>query len=111
MSVTRGTVDRVREHDPSQAPYGQPQYLFEEYERAAEIVKASPEWRAAMTRRGLVDRIDLAFCSPLAPGFTGRADEVGRRVIRVADLASAAATTAGAGDTAGSPDAGSRPGG
>ena len=25
-----------------------------------------------MIRRGLEDRIDLAFCSPLAPGFTGR---------------------------------------
>ena len=35
-----------------------------------------------MIRRGLEDRIDLAFCSPLAPGFTGRADEVGRRIVR-----------------------------
>lgn len=82
VSVTAGTVVRRRELDPAQAPYGQPQYLFEEYDRAAEIVKASPEWRAAMTRRGLADRIDLAFCSPLAPGFVGRANEVGRRVIR-----------------------------
>jgi len=82
VSVTRGEVVEVREHDPSQAPYGQPQYLFEEYDRAAEIVKASPQWRAAMTRRGLEDRIELAFCSPLAPGFVGRANEVGRRVIR-----------------------------
>ena len=82
VSVTRGEVVEVREHDPSQAPYGQPQYLFEEYDRAAEIVKASPQWHAAMTRRGLEDRIELAFCSPLAPGFVGRANEVGRRVIR-----------------------------
>ena len=35
-----------------------------------------------MSRRGLEDRIDLAFCSPLAPGFVGRDNEVGRRVIR-----------------------------
>ena len=82
VSVTGGTVLEHRELDAASAPYGQPQYLFEEYDRAAELVKASPEWRAAMTRRGLADRIDLAFCSPLAPGFTGRADEVGRRVIR-----------------------------
>ncbi|MFD4960701.1 primary-amine oxidase [Microbacterium sp. NPDC058389] len=82
VSVTRGEVDAVRPHDASQAPYGQPQYLFEEYDRAADIVKASPEWRAAMARRGLEDRIELAFCSPLAPGFVGRANEVGRRVIR-----------------------------
>ncbi|MFF2487991.1 primary-amine oxidase [Microbacterium sp. NPDC058062] len=82
VSVSREAVVATRELDPSQAPYGQPQYLFEEYDRAAEIVKASPEWRAAMRRRGLADRIDLAFCSPLAPGFVGRENEVGRRVIR-----------------------------
>ncbi|QKJ20469.1 primary-amine oxidase [Microbacterium hominis] len=82
VSVTRGDVLTRREHDPAAAPYGQPQYLFEEYERAAAIAKASPEWQSAMTRRGLADRMELAFCSPLAPGFVGRANEVGRRVIR-----------------------------
>ncbi|MFJ4174324.1 primary-amine oxidase [Microbacterium sp. NPDC089696] len=82
VSVSRRVVVSTRAHDPSSAPYGQPQYLFEEYERAADIVKASPEWQAAMARRGLADRAELAFCSPLAPGFVGRADEVGRRVIR-----------------------------
>ncbi len=82
VSITHGEVAAQRPHDPTQAPYGQPQYLFEEYDRAAAIVKASPQWRAAMARRGLADRIELAFCSPLAPGFVGRANEVGRRVIR-----------------------------
>ncbi|QAY58873.1 primary-amine oxidase [Microbacterium protaetiae] len=82
VSITRGEVIRAHEHAASEPPYGQPQYLFEEYGRAQEIVKASPEWQAAMRRRGLEDRIDLAFCSPLAPGFVGRANEVGRRVIR-----------------------------
>jgi len=82
VSLTRGEVVASREHDTATAPYGQPQYLFEEYERAERIVKASPLWRAAMRRRGLEDRIDLAFCTPLAPGFVGRANEVGRRVIR-----------------------------
>ena len=82
VSIARGEVVRTRAHDTTTPPYGQPQYLFEEYERAAEIVKASSEWRAAMTRRGLADRMELAFCTPLAPGFVGRANEVGRRVIR-----------------------------
>ena len=82
VSVTRRTVDEHRELANGEAPYGQPQYLFEEYERAAEIAKASPEWRAAMRRRGLDDRIELAFCAPLAPGFFNRAEEAGRRVIR-----------------------------
>ncbi|MFT4230995.1 MAG: primary-amine oxidase [Microbacterium sp.] len=82
VSVSRGEVVSTRAHDASTPPYGQPQYLFEEYERAGRIVKDSPEWQAAMRRRGLEDRMDLAFCSPLAPGFVGRANEVGRRVIR-----------------------------
>jgi primary-amine oxidase len=82
VSVTRGEVVSQRSHSASDAPYGQPQYLFEEYERAESIVKASPEWQAAMRRRGLDDRRELAFCSPLAPGFVGRENEVGRRVIR-----------------------------
>ncbi|MFJ4225038.1 primary-amine oxidase [Microbacterium sp. NPDC089695] len=82
VSMTAREVVAMRPHDPASAPYGQPQYLFEEYERAAEIVKASPEWQTAMRRRGLADRMELAFCSPLAPGFVGRANEVGRRVIR-----------------------------
>lgn len=82
VSITRGEVVR-NERVPNDAPpYGQPQYLFEEYERAEAIAKASPEWQAAMTRRGLADHMELAFCGPLAPGYTGRADEVGRRVIR-----------------------------
>jgi primary-amine oxidase len=82
VSVTHRRVDATRAHDPAAAPYGQPQYLFEEYDRASEITKASPEWQAAMHRRGLGDRIEGAFCSPLAPGFFNRADEAGRRIIR-----------------------------
>ncbi len=60
---------------------GQPPYLFEEYDLAEAVTKASPEWRAAMERRGLGDRIEHAFCAPLAPGYFGREDETGR-VIR-----------------------------
>ena len=82
VSLTTAAVLEHSHLDPSSPPYGQPQYLFEEYDRAADLAKASVEWRDAMIRRGLEDRMDLAFCSPLAPGFTGRADEVGRRVIR-----------------------------
>ncbi|MFJ3956652.1 primary-amine oxidase [Arthrobacter sp. NPDC090010] len=70
--------DRVIDTDSE----GQPQYLFEEYERVERIVKEDPAWRAAMTRRGLGDAIDLAFCAPLAPGYFGREDERGTRVIR-----------------------------
>lgn len=82
VSITRGEVLRAERVPNDAPPYGQPQYLFEEYERAEAIAKASPEWQAAMTRRGLAAHMALAFCGPLAPGYTGRADEVGRRVIR-----------------------------
>lgn len=82
VSLTRGEVVRAERIPNDAPPYGQPQYLFEEYERAEAIAKASPEWRAAMARRGLAEHAERAFCSPLAPGYTGRADEVGRRVIR-----------------------------
>ncbi len=82
VSLTRGEVLSAEKLPTDAPPYGQPQYLFEEYERAERIAKASPEWRAAMTRRGLEEHIELAFCAPLAPGYTGRDDEVGRRVIR-----------------------------
>jgi len=76
VSVTDGTLVKTEK-----CGEGQPAYLFEEYEQAEAITKASPEWQAAMRRRGLGDRIDLAFCAPLAPGFFGREDETGR-VIR-----------------------------
>ncbi|AYY12529.1 primary-amine oxidase [Actinobacteria bacterium YIM 96077] len=82
VSVTENRIVSWRPLDTANPPYGQPQYLFEEYDRAEAIVKASPQWQAAMARRGLADRMEHAFCSPLAPGFLGRADEAGRRVIR-----------------------------
>lgn len=82
VSVSRGEIDSFAVLPNTEAPYGQPQYLFEEYEDAAAIVKASPEWQAAMRRRGLEEHMELAFCSPLAPGFFGREDEVGRRLVR-----------------------------
>lgn len=82
VSVTRGEIDEIVTLPGSEEPYGQPQYLFEEYEDAAAIVKESPEWQAAMQRRGLAEHMELAFCSPLAPGFFGRDGEVGKRIIR-----------------------------
>ncbi|MGO4533661.1 primary-amine oxidase [Leifsonia sp. 2MCAF36] len=82
VSVTTHELVDYRKLGSADMPYGQPQYLFEEYERAERIAKASPLWQAAMKRRGLEDRMELAFCAPLAPGFFNREDEVGRRAIR-----------------------------
>lgn len=83
VALPGGIVESRTELNSEQAPYGQPPYLFEEYERVEAIVKADPQWRAAMRRRGLDEAVmDLAFCAPLAPGHFGRDDESGRRCIR-----------------------------
>ncbi|TAM71834.1 MAG: primary-amine oxidase [Microbacteriaceae bacterium] len=82
VNITTAVVESYADLATDRAPYGQPQYLFEEYERAAVIAKSDAGWQAAMTRRGLADQIEHAFCAPLAPGFFGRADEAGHRAIR-----------------------------
>ena len=83
VAITRGKVDDYTPMATRTEPYGQPQILEEEYTGMDEIVKSSPEWRAAMKRRGLEDHIDTCYCTPLAPGFfPDREDEIGHRVVR-----------------------------
>ncbi|GAA1775394.1 primary-amine oxidase [Streptomonospora arabica] len=81
VSVTAGAVTSWRDLPTAEPPYGQPPYLFEEYDRAAEIVKADPRWRAAMARRGITDTTHT-FVTPLAPGFFPEAGGAGRRMMR-----------------------------
>lgn len=80
-SASEDRVASIEDLPTGEAPYGQPQYLFEEYELVDEIVKADRGWRAAMASRGL-DHMDRALVVPLAPGQFGEADEVGRRMMR-----------------------------
>ena len=68
VSVTGGTVLEHRELDATSARTASRSTCSRSTTGPPSSLKASPEWRAAMTRRGLADRIDLAFCSPLAPG-------------------------------------------
>lgn len=81
VSVTSGTVTEYNALLTGGHPFGQPQYLFEEYEQAEKIAKADPRWQAAMARRGITDTTHT-FLSPLAPGFFPREGETGRRMIR-----------------------------
>ncbi|MFI7495549.1 tyramine oxidase, partial [Kocuria sp. M4R2S49] len=81
VSVTAGEVRSLETLRTGEHPYGQAQYMFEEYDRAAEIVKADPRWQEAMARRGIEDTTH-SFVAPLAPGFFPREDETGKRVIR-----------------------------
>ncbi len=80
VEVTGGTLESWTELATDVAPYGQPPYLIEEYELTEQIARDDPQWQAAMARRGLPT--EFAFCAPLAPGFFGRDDEAGHRVIR-----------------------------
>lgn len=83
VSVTNRKVLSSTPLQTESAPYGQPPYLFEEYERVEAIVKASPAWQEGMRRRGIAESAwALAFCAPLAPGAFGVEGEVGNRVIR-----------------------------
>lgn len=81
VSVTDEKVTSYTRVNSDQHPYGQPPYLLEEYDRVEAIVKGNEQWQAAMTRRGITDVTDV-FCAPLAPGYFGFEDEVGRRIIR-----------------------------
>lgn len=81
VNVSDGRVESSTVLRTDVAPYGQPPYLFEEYERVDGIVKSDQRWIDAMTRRGITDW-EHAFCGPLAPGYFERTDGAGRRLIR-----------------------------
>ena len=63
--------------------HGQPPIIVEDFFRAADIVKAHPEWRAAMARRGLTEEeIDLIQIDPISPGYFDFEPYKGRRILR-----------------------------
>ncbi len=68
---------------PNTPERGQSPITMEEFVEINDLVKADPQWRAAMERRGHADLIDTAFCSPLAPGyFPEETEDEGRRYFR-----------------------------
>ena len=82
VSITKQSVVKqtVLPHTPER---GQAAVLMEEFFEVGDLVKANPEWRASMERRGYGDYIDTAFCSPLAPGyFEDEPEDEGRRYLR-----------------------------
>ena len=81
VSVTAGEVRSLETLPTGEHPYGQAQYLFEEYDRAAEIVKADPRWQEAMARRG--DRFGTRLQA--RPGGAALGVQVGARVGGVAE--------------------------
>ncbi|WP_165982649.1 copper amine oxidase [Dankookia rubra] len=56
--------------------------LLEEWETAAKLTMAHPEWQAAMRKRGYT-AFGTLFCAPLTVGWFDTAEERGRRLLRV----------------------------
>ncbi len=79
-SLTREEIDVRTPIDP--AVDGQPPIMLEEFVAVDEIVKADPDWQAAMARRGITD-LDLVRPCPLSAGDFDLAGERGRRLLRV----------------------------
>ena len=61
---------------------GQVPILDGDFAVAEECVRADPDWRAAMARRGLTDVTKIRTC-PLTAGSFGADDEQRRRMVRV----------------------------
>jgi primary-amine oxidase len=80
VSLTSEQVVSRRVLDPRTD--GQLPIITEDFAVAEEIVRADPQWRAAMARRGLTDVTKIRTC-PLTAGSFGGDDEDGRRMVRV----------------------------
>jgi primary-amine oxidase len=60
----------------------QPAIMAEEFMESEEVVKADPDWQAAMRKRGVED-FDLAMIDPWAASYTGEEDHPSlRRICR-----------------------------
>ncbi|WP_347756533.1 primary-amine oxidase [Agrococcus sp. ProA11] len=81
VALDDDSLESIETLPTGEAPFGQPPYLFEEYELVDEVVKADAGWRRAMEARGL-DGLERALVVPLAPGQFNEPDEVGKRMMR-----------------------------
>jgi len=68
---------------------GQPPILDQDFAVTEEAVRADPDWRAAMARRGLTDVSKIRLC-PLTAGSFDVPEEDGRRMVRVLAFVQAA---------------------
>jgi primary-amine oxidase len=80
VSVPAGKVISARQLDPRAD--GQMPILDSDFAAVDEIVKADPDWLAAMARRGLDDVSKIRVC-PITAGVFGVADDDRRRMVRV----------------------------
>jgi primary-amine oxidase len=80
VSLPGRRVVSARKLDPRTD--GQMPILDSDFAAVDEIVKADPEWQAAMARRGLDDLSTIRVC-PITAGVFGVADDDRRRMVRV----------------------------
>jgi primary-amine oxidase len=80
VSLTTEQVVSRRVLDPRVD--GQMPILDQDFAVTEEAVRADPQWRAAMARRGLTDVSKIRLC-PLTAGSFEVPDEEGRRMVRV----------------------------
>jgi len=80
VSLTHHDVISARTLDPGTD--GQMPILDSDFVAVDEIVKADPDWRAAMARRGYEDLSQIRAC-PITAGAFGVADDDRRRMVRV----------------------------
>jgi primary-amine oxidase len=74
IDLDAGIVERWTERPGLQGPL-----LLDEYERAAEVIRADPRWRAAVHRRGIADPAQVRIDAWMIGNF-GIAEEAGRRL-------------------------------
>ena len=75
-------VSKLKVLSWEQVKDGQPGILNEEWTSAQEIVRANPEWQAAVRRRGVTD-FEGVVCIPLTAGSNDIAQEMGQRLVKV----------------------------
>jgi primary-amine oxidase len=80
VSLTHHEIVSARILDPRTD--GQLPILDSDFVAVDEIVKADPDWRAAMARRGYEDLSQIRVC-PITAGAFGVADDDRRRMVRV----------------------------
>ncbi|MGH3170127.1 MAG: primary-amine oxidase, partial [Trebonia sp.] len=80
--VSLGERRVVSEYQLDTAADGQLPIIDAEYGLVEELVRADPDWRAAMARRGLTDMAGLRIC-PITAGSFGPPEDDRRRMVRV----------------------------
>jgi primary-amine oxidase len=80
VSLTRHEIVRARTLDPRTD--GQMPIMASDFLAVDEIVKADPDWCAAMARRGYTDLSQIRV-APITAGAFGVADDDRRRMVRV----------------------------